>query len=196
MLGFKVSQATVSRYMPPANRRPGQSWRTFVGNQAIAFSHTQSPDQDSASEFLSLRNRSNVGGDAVCRVERHTALLRGTLEALHSGAPPWARRRSARGTLVPITFQLKIRCEVRRIMRGHRHGRGIARAEPSHGSSFEKARPDLTEVDRVGEQFIERTAPSMRWQSSGQCTTDGARNISADGPTILAGPAAFPIRSG
>src|SRR5271169_735774 len=37
MLGFSVSQATVSRYMPARSRRPGQSWRTFVRNQAMAF---------------------------------------------------------------------------------------------------------------------------------------------------------------
>src|SRR5271167_4378647 len=37
MLGFTVSQATVSRYMPARSRRPGQSWRTFVRNQAMAF---------------------------------------------------------------------------------------------------------------------------------------------------------------
>jgi hypothetical protein len=37
MLGFSVSQATVSRYMPAASRRPGQSWRTFLRNQALAF---------------------------------------------------------------------------------------------------------------------------------------------------------------
>src|SRR6266851_9718531 len=43
MLGFSVSQATVSRYMPTASRRPGQSWRTFLHNQALAFRS----DQDS-----------------------------------------------------------------------------------------------------------------------------------------------------
>jgi hypothetical protein len=37
MLGFSVSQATVSRYLPARGRRPGQSWRTFVRNQVIAF---------------------------------------------------------------------------------------------------------------------------------------------------------------
>jgi hypothetical protein len=37
MLGFSVSQATVSRYLPARSRRPGQSWRTFVRNQAMAF---------------------------------------------------------------------------------------------------------------------------------------------------------------
>ncbi len=65
MLGFEVSQATVSRYMPPANRRPGQSWRTFIRNQAIAFRLNQSLEQDSDSEFFSLRSRSS-GGEAGC----------------------------------------------------------------------------------------------------------------------------------
>jgi hypothetical protein len=41
MLGFTLSQATVSRYMPPANRRPGQSWRTFIRNQILVFRHEQ-----------------------------------------------------------------------------------------------------------------------------------------------------------
>jgi hypothetical protein len=37
MLGFRVSQATVSRYLPAPGRRPTQSWRTFLRNQAGAF---------------------------------------------------------------------------------------------------------------------------------------------------------------
>ena len=37
MLGFKVSQATVSRYLATVHRSPGQSWRTFIRNQARAF---------------------------------------------------------------------------------------------------------------------------------------------------------------
>src|SRR6266851_3232566 len=37
MLGFSVSQATVSRYLPAPGRRPRQSWRTFLRNQASAF---------------------------------------------------------------------------------------------------------------------------------------------------------------
>ncbi|MGH7915747.1 MAG: helix-turn-helix domain-containing protein [Candidatus Binataceae bacterium] len=41
MLGFSVSQATVSRYMPARSRRPKQSWRTFLRNQAIAFGHCE-----------------------------------------------------------------------------------------------------------------------------------------------------------
>ena len=37
MLGFRVSQATVSRYSATVHRSPGQSWRTFIRNQALAF---------------------------------------------------------------------------------------------------------------------------------------------------------------
>ena len=37
MLGFEVSQATVSRYPSTLGRKRGQSWRTFIRNQAIAF---------------------------------------------------------------------------------------------------------------------------------------------------------------
>src|ERR1700680_506075 len=48
MLGFTVSQATVSRYMPPASRRPGQLWRTFIRNQALAFRHDESTGDDAA----------------------------------------------------------------------------------------------------------------------------------------------------
>lgn len=46
MLGFTVSQATVSRYLPAADRRPGQSWRTFIRIQTSAFSHHQNPEQE------------------------------------------------------------------------------------------------------------------------------------------------------
>jgi hypothetical protein len=36
-LGFNVSQATVSRYMPRRAYPPTQSWRTFLRNQALAI---------------------------------------------------------------------------------------------------------------------------------------------------------------
>src|SRR5262249_30032880 len=36
-LGFDVSQATVSRYMPRRSYPPSQSWRSFVRNQALGF---------------------------------------------------------------------------------------------------------------------------------------------------------------
>jgi hypothetical protein len=36
-LGFEVSQATVSRYMPRRSYPPTQSWRTFLRNQALGI---------------------------------------------------------------------------------------------------------------------------------------------------------------
>ena len=36
-LGFDVSQATVSRYMPRRGYRPTQTWRTFLRNQAFGI---------------------------------------------------------------------------------------------------------------------------------------------------------------
>ena len=58
MLGFSVSQATVSRYLPPPSRRPRQSWQTFVRNQSMAFGHHQDQEEPSDTESLSLRIRS------------------------------------------------------------------------------------------------------------------------------------------
>jgi putative transposase len=55
MLGFSVSQATVSRYLPAPRRRPGQSRRTFVRNQLMVFGPLQDQDEQSDTESLSLR---------------------------------------------------------------------------------------------------------------------------------------------
>jgi hypothetical protein len=55
MLGFTVSQATVSRYMPPANRRRGQSWRTFIRNHACAFTHEEDSEDGSVGDDAGLR---------------------------------------------------------------------------------------------------------------------------------------------
>ena len=50
MLGFSVSQATVSRYLPARSRRPGQSWRTFLRNQAMAFGHREYAEERSRED--------------------------------------------------------------------------------------------------------------------------------------------------
>ena len=114
MLGYKISQATVSRDMPTAVRRPGQSWRTFIRNQAIAFSLIQSLEQDSDSETLRSWNRSSGGSD---RGREGLNVARGCCAARSRCSIPssaWARRLAAHRTLVTITFQ---RCEVRHIVR-------------------------------------------------------------------------------
>ena len=53
MLGFNVSQATVSRYLASLYRSPGQSWRTFIRNQAFIFSYRYDLD-DGNQDYQSL----------------------------------------------------------------------------------------------------------------------------------------------
>jgi hypothetical protein len=60
MLGFSVSQATVSRYMPARGRRLGQSWRTFLRNQAMAFSHCEHYEERSRGD-ADLQSQSSWG---------------------------------------------------------------------------------------------------------------------------------------
>jgi hypothetical protein len=50
MRGLSVSQATVSRYMPGRSGRPGQSWPTFLRNQALAFSHREYAEERSRTD--------------------------------------------------------------------------------------------------------------------------------------------------
>jgi len=62
-LGITVSQATVSRYMPPSRKgRRSQAWRTFVRNHAIAIVQSRSFDGHNwARNLLSqVRSRSPV----------------------------------------------------------------------------------------------------------------------------------------
>jgi hypothetical protein len=105
MLGFSVSQATVSRYLPAPSRRPTQSWRTFRRNQAIAFGHHHYPEEHSDTEYLSLRFCSYQGSlmRLVAQIARLSAgLCRGHA---HETPTPTARRialrpgRRARGAM-------------------------------------------------------------------------------------------------
>jgi hypothetical protein len=83
MLGFTVSQATVSRYLPALGRRPTQSWRTFLRNQGIAFVHHQYLEEHSYTEYLSLRFLFLLGQpDAICGANRE--VKRGTLSLVCS----------------------------------------------------------------------------------------------------------------
>jgi hypothetical protein len=101
MLGFSVSQATVSRYMPAANRRLGQSWRTFLRNQALAVRS----DEDSASvsgvDYLSPHAwsyRSRLGRFAVAQI----ALVRARRG--HYGGSPLLLPNAQRLSLRPVPY--------------------------------------------------------------------------------------------
>jgi hypothetical protein len=56
MLGFSVSEATVSRHMSARSRRPRPSWRTFLRNQAVAFGHSEHYEERSGGDGR-LRSR-------------------------------------------------------------------------------------------------------------------------------------------
>ena len=92
MLGFTVSQATVSRYLPAPGRRPTQSWRTFLRNQAIAFGHHQYSEEHSDTEYLSLRSCSYWGSlmRSVAQIARLSARL--CRWHAHQALTPTARR--------------------------------------------------------------------------------------------------------
>ncbi len=87
MLGFTVSQATVSRYMPVPSRRSTQSWRTFLRNQAIAFGHQQYPEEHSGpAEYLSRRFCSYWG--SLMRLVAQIARLSAGLCRWHAHQKP------------------------------------------------------------------------------------------------------------
>ena len=74
MLGFQVSQATVSRYLSTSGRSRGQSWRTFIRNQAIAFSDKDNPEYEYAAGDLGLSEHFGGGrpmhfGAGIARLE-------------------------------------------------------------------------------------------------------------------------------
>ncbi len=63
MLGFEVSQATVSRYLSTLGRNRSQSWRTFIRNQAIAFPEENNLEHDHGERDLGSLER--LGGGRV-----------------------------------------------------------------------------------------------------------------------------------
>jgi hypothetical protein len=97
MLGFKVSQATVSRYLATVDRRRGQSWRTFLRNQAMAFSWGDDLEQQSNAESVDLRNcmlegtlsRSNTRpASAACGPRFHTSRIISLRVKIAAARPP------------------------------------------------------------------------------------------------------------
>jgi hypothetical protein len=78
MLGFSVSQATVSRYMPARSRRPEQSWRTFLRNQAMAFGHCEYSEEwqrgnagPQSKSYSAQLERSGATQIATCYIGQH-----------------------------------------------------------------------------------------------------------------------------
>ncbi len=136
MLGFSVSQATVSRYMPVRSRRPDQSWRTFLRNQATAFGH---------SEYYEERSRE----DADPRSPSYWAQLK------RSGAAQiamvWVGLSRGFGRPQPALNNRRIR------LRSTHCDRGVTHRAASVSGSSRRAL-----CDRRGVAFLIRSPPRQR----------------------------------
>ena len=78
-LGFGVSQATVSRYMPRRNGVPSQGWRTFLRNQAVGVGIIGFGEAGGLPDQL----RSLVSG-SIERVVRYATQVRDVLLSAHT----------------------------------------------------------------------------------------------------------------
>ena len=146
MLGFKVSEATVSRYLSTLHRHPGQSWRTFIRNQALGFSYRDELEYGNQG-YQSLvdcsrRGKSTRSTGQIVRLDAYSHCLsytRSTSASSRSRASSARlgtfRRETSSGRYrrrAPIQFQSQCRCEARLPPRSPGLGQNIS------GPSFEK----------------------------------------------------------
>ena len=96
LLGFKVSQATVSRYLATVHRSPGQSWRTFIRNQALAFRYRDDLEH-SNQDWQSRRDCSYRGNltRSARQIARRDTGRRWLSQPRRIAAPPRLCARSA-----------------------------------------------------------------------------------------------------
>lgn len=138
MLGFTISQATVSRYLPAPSRRPTQSWRPFLHNQTIAFSHHQYSEEHSDTEYLSLWVRSYWG-----RLMRSVAQIARLSAGLchchaHQALTPTARRIALRpGKRGRVAMHRAHRLDAAPGRSWKAHGNRLPTALPMRSSPYE-----------------------------------------------------------
>jgi hypothetical protein len=88
------------------NRRPGQSWRTFILNQAIAFSYHEHPDRQSKEEYRGLLKSSKLMRNAMRSLSaaHNRRRLGRTLTPLRRGIIPRPGPRVRRGPLCTLRW--------------------------------------------------------------------------------------------
>jgi len=148
MLGFSVARATVSRYMPTRSRRPGQSWRTFLRSQAMAFGHCEYAEERSGKDaglhghsYGAQLKRSGVaqiarlwGLDSGAAVPNHRTLEEFVCAPLNaiaqrsSALPPCPAAQAERHITV---LGPRFRYEVHRVKRRRRHSSGRGQLKTS-----------------------------------------------------------------
>jgi hypothetical protein len=105
-LGFHVSQATVSRYMPRRGYPPTQTWRTFLRNQAFAIGTTGLGEAGRLSDALLALVRSRIARVVGCVTKVQDSIPCRLIEPSHR-LPPYRSsyrtdRRAVHGRCVPI----------------------------------------------------------------------------------------------
>jgi len=140
MLGFSVSQATVSGYMPARSRRPRQSWLTFLRNQAMAFGHR---------EYYEERSR----GDGGLRSQSYSAQLKRS--GVAQIAMVWVGFRRGFGRSQPAPNNRRIR------LRSAQCDHGVAHRAASVSGGSRRAL-----CNRRAAPFLIRSPPRQRAPAS------------------------------
>jgi hypothetical protein len=92
-LGFDVSQATVSRYMPRRSYPPSQSWRSFLRNQALGFGTIGPGEAGRISDQLLALVRGWIERIVSCATKVRDGL------SCRLSEPPWTAHRADRRTI-------------------------------------------------------------------------------------------------
>jgi hypothetical protein len=143
-LGFDVSQATVSRYMPRRKRPPSQSWRTFLRNQIIGVDVTSFGEAAEIADQI----RSLVSG-WIERIVRYGTKVRDGLRSAFTAplgtlqlGPSYSANRNRRaipGACIPIYPRWAPPCGAHRMMTDRRPSpycsRASQRAFPTVGAT-------------------------------------------------------------
>jgi hypothetical protein len=105
-LGFDVSQATVSRYMPRRSYPPTQSWRTFLRNQALGIGMIGLGEAGRISDQLLTVVRGWIERAVRCATKVRDGISCRLIETLHplrpSGSSNGTDRRAIRGGCIPV----------------------------------------------------------------------------------------------
>jgi hypothetical protein len=134
-LGFNVSQATVSRYMPRRAYPPTQSWRTFLRNQALAIGSPGEADRI-PHRLLALvrgwlermvRCATKLGARISCRFIQPQRTLHLLRTSRSTNRPDG---RAIRGRYVPVRPRHSAQDGEHWTMAGRRHCPYRSRASP------------------------------------------------------------------
>jgi hypothetical protein len=153
-LGFTVSQATVSRYLPAPGRRPTQSWRTFFRNQTMAFSDNQYSEQQPDTEYPYLHAWSYWG-----------RLVRFAAAALAMVCASLCRWLGQLFTLNALTIDLRsAQRDQGAIHRARRMAAVPGCSWKAHGNRYQTAARSPPSQARASPRLRPRTTQASRWR--------------------------------